>query len=165
MNYTEFEKLDLDLSAVGWSKTDESDAPYFCTPKGAYIIGRAGVDGIHYCTVPTLGETVLAVSPMNAPGEYVHPIAADLTDLLRLLLACFDMNIIEQAWMWDKETLLEQIEATRNSEYFDASPLNALRERCGLEPMEEPYEYLCRLRSSFDYDSIPYTEEYYDLTE
>ncbi|MBQ3258224.1 MAG: hypothetical protein IJA67_12560 [Oscillospiraceae bacterium] len=165
MTYTEFKKLKIDTSPIGWEPPSKNDIAYLCTPKGAKIIGRAGVDGIHYCTVRSLGETVFAVSPMNLPGQYVHPIARNMEDLLRLLLACLDMNLIEQAWAWDEEQLTEQIEEVRNSEYFDPAPLNAIREKCGLKPMEKPFEYLYRLQRSFNYGSIPFTKEYYDTIE
>ncbi|WP_222860695.1 hypothetical protein [Paenibacillus antibioticophila] len=51
----------------------QNDPPYFCTPKGARMIGWAGVDGIHFCFVRGFGEMVFAVSPMNTAGNYVHP--------------------------------------------------------------------------------------------
>ena len=165
MTYTEFNKLKINTSNIGWEPPSKSETTYFCTPKGAKIIGHAGVDGIHYCTVRALGETIFAVSPMNLPGQYVHPIARNLTDLLRLLLACLDMNLIEQAWTWDEEQLTEQIEHVRNSEYFDPAPLDAIREKCGLTPMENPFEYLYRLQQSFNYGGIPYTKEYYEMME
>ena len=165
MTYTEFKKLKIDTSPIGWEPPSKDETAYFCTPKGAKIIGRAGVDGIHYCTIRALGETVFAVSPMNLPGNYVHPIARNMEDLLRLLLACLDMNLIEQAWAWDEEQLTEQIEQVRNSEYFDPAPLDAIREKCGLEPMENPFEYLYRLQRSFNYGDIPYTKEYYEMME
>ncbi len=165
MTYTEFKKLKINTSAIGWDPATKDNSAYFCTPKGAKIIGRAGVDGIHCCTVRALGETIFAVSPMNLPGQYVHPIARNLEDLLRLLLACLDMNLIEQAWMWDEEQLTEQIEEVRSSEYFDPAPLDAIREKCGLEPMENPFEYLYRLQKSYNYGGIPYTKEYYEMME
>ena len=164
MTYTEFKKLKINTSNIGWEPAGKEEA-YFCTPKGAKIIGRAGVDGIHYCTVRALGETIFAVSPMNLPGNYVHPIARNFDDLLRLLLACLDMNLIEQAWAWDEEQLTEQIEEVRKSEYFDPAPLDAIREKCGLAPMENPFEYLYRLQKSYNYGGIPYTKEYYEMME
>ena len=165
MTYTEFKKLKINTSNIGWEPPSKDDVAYFCTPKGAKIIGRAGVDGIHYCTVRALGETIFAVSPMNLPGNYVHPIARNMEDLLRLLLACLDMNLIEQAWAWDEEQLTEQIEEVRKSEYFDAAPLDAIRDKCGLEPMENPFEYLYQLQNSFNYGDIPFTKEYYETVE
>jgi len=164
MTYTEFKKLKINTTSIGWEPAGKEEA-YFCTPKGAKIIGRAGVDGIHYCTVRALGETIFAVSPMNLPGNYVHPIARNFDDLLRLLLACLDMNLIEQAWAWDEEQLTEQIEEVRKSEYFDPAPLDAIREKCGLAPMENPFEYLYRLQKSYNYGGIPYTKEYYEMME
>ncbi len=164
MTYTEFKKLKIDTSGIGWEPASKDEA-YFCTPNGAKIIGRAGVDGIHYCTVRALGETIFSVSPMNLPGQYVHPIARNFDDLLRLLLACLNMNLIEQAWAWDEEQLTEQIEQVRNSEYFDSAPLDAICEKCGLEPMENPFEYLYRLQNSYNYGQIPFTKEYYDMME
>lgn len=165
MTYTKFQKLNIDTSPIGWEQTDSKEECCFCTPKGAKIIGRAGVDGIHYCTVRGFGSMIFAVSPMNLPGNYVHPIAENFTDFLRLLLACLNLNIIEQAWSWDEEQLTEQIEQVGNSEYFDDAPLKAIREKCGLEPMEAPFCYLYTLQRSFDYGSIPFTKEYYELTD
>ena len=165
MTYTEFKKLKISTSPIGWEPPSKDETAYFCTPKGAKIIGRAGVDGIHYCTVRALGETIFAVSPMNLPGNYVHPIARNMEDLLRLLLACLDMNLIEQAWAWEEEQLTEQIEEVRKSEYFDAAPLDAIRDKCGLEPMENPFEYLYQLQNSFNYGDIPFTKEYYETVE
>jgi len=164
ITYAKFKKLNIDTSSVGWEQT-EREAAYFCTPRGAKIIGRAGVDGIHYCTVRGLGSTVFSVSPMNTPGHYVHPIAENFEDLLRLLLSCLDMNIIEQAWMWDREQLDEQIAELRQSEYFDETPLRLIREKCGLTPMENPFRYLVSLQQSFDYGSIPFTKEYYETVD
>jgi len=162
MTYTEFKKLKINTSSIGWEPAGKNEA-YFCTPVGARIIGRAGVDGIHYCTVRRLGETIFSVSPMNLPGQYVRPIAKNFDDLLRLLLACLNLNIIEQAWMWDEEQLAEQIGQVRNSKYFDPAPLDAIREKCGLEPMENPYEYLYHLCQAYNYAQIPFTDEYYQM--
>lgn len=39
---------------------------------------------------------------MNSAPDFVHPLANDFEDFLRLLLACSDSAALEQAWMWDK---------------------------------------------------------------
>ena len=87
--YHKFKQLNIDFSSIGLEQSD-ADVTYYCTPKGAEIIGWAGVDGIHYCTIPEFGEMIFAVSPMNF-GDCVHPIAWNFEDLLRLLLSCTDM--------------------------------------------------------------------------
>ena len=43
---------------------------------------------------------VFAVSSMNAAPDFVHPLAKDFADFLRLLLACGDAAALEQARMW-----------------------------------------------------------------
>lgn len=48
--YRNFTKKSIDLAPLGFEK-GAGDETYFCTPKGAKIIGWAGVDGIHYCLI------------------------------------------------------------------------------------------------------------------
>lgn len=85
--FEKFLRSGIDLSLIGIERR-EDNASYFCTPKGASIFGWAGVDGIHYCFVRGFGGMVFAVSPMNSAQDFVHPIARDFADFLRLLLAC-----------------------------------------------------------------------------
>ena len=99
--YQTLKQRNFNLSAVGLEQR-ENEVTYFCTPKGAKILGWAGVDGIHFCTIRGLGKTVFAVSPMSTPGEYVHPIAKSFEDLLGLLLSCGSMDAVEQAYLWDR---------------------------------------------------------------
>lgn len=91
--FEKFLRSGIDLSLIGIERR-EDNASYFCTPKGASIFGWAGVDGIHYCFVRGFGGMVFAVSPMNSAPDFVHPIARDFEDFLRLLLACGDVSSI-----------------------------------------------------------------------
>ena len=52
--------------------------------------------------VRDFGGMVFSVSPMNSAPAFVHPLANDFEDFLRLLLACSDSAALEQAWLWDK---------------------------------------------------------------
>ena len=99
--FQKFLRSGIDLSPVGVERREDNN-PYFCTPKGASIFGWAGVDGIHFCFVRDFGGMVFSVSPMNSAPDFVHPLANDFEDFLRLLLACSDSAALEQAWMWDK---------------------------------------------------------------
>ena len=101
MNYAEFCQTGIDLENLGVDMKAPAE-PYSCTPAGAEIFGRAGVDGIHYCLIRGFGETVFAVSPMNVAPNYVHPLARTFSDFLRLLLACGSCDAPEQAWQWDE---------------------------------------------------------------
>ena len=99
--YQKFKSLHIYHAAIGLEQRD-SVVTYYCTPRDAHIIGWAGVDGIHYCTIPEFGKMIFAVSPMNI-GDCVHPIARSFEDLLRMLLFCGDMAALEQCYAWDEE--------------------------------------------------------------
>lgn len=49
-SYQKFLRLGISLAPVGIETRDEEEK-YFCTPKGASIMGWEGVDGIHYCRI------------------------------------------------------------------------------------------------------------------
>ncbi|MDO4386651.1 MAG: hypothetical protein Q4E18_11700 [Clostridia bacterium] len=145
--FQKFLRTGVDLSPLGFELRADA-APYFCTPKGARILGWAGVDGIHYCTVRGSGSRIFAVSPMNAAPEYVHPIAENFEDFLRLLLACGDAAALEQSWQWDEA----QFSAFLNENPPTAEQKAALSElsrRMQLTPMPEPWRYLHALQADF----------------
>ena len=158
--YQKFKKLNIRHSAIGLEQSD-TDVTYYCTPRDAAIIGWAGVDGIHYCTIPEFGEMIFAVSPMNF-GDCVHPIAHSFEDLLRLLLSCGSMDALEQCYAWDEEqfkAFLIDCPATEEQQ----SVLDVLRTEFRLVPLEDAFAYVKKLQAEFDLSQIPYTEEYYDL--
>ena len=93
--YQKFKNLPINFSVIGLEQTPTT-SDYFCTPKGASIIGWAGVDGIHYCFIEGFGDMVFAVSPCNLPGDYVHPLAETFEDFLRLMLMCSGLDAMEQ---------------------------------------------------------------------
>ncbi len=159
--YQKFRKLKIDFAAIGLELTG-TEEKYFCTPKGARIIASAGVDGIHYCFVRGQGEMVFAVSPMNETGRNVFPIARTFEDLLGLLMACGSMDAIEQAWHWDEEQFDEYLAAyPAKSEAL--AVFDVLQDKLGITPMENPYEYLCKLQRSYNYGELNFQKEYYDL--
>lgn len=159
-SYEAYKNDEFDLSAFGLSHCGDDDT-YFCTPVGADVFAAPGVDGIHYCMADGFGELVFAISPMNCPGEYVHPVAKNFDDFLRLLLVCDGDAAIEQCWQWSQEQFdlflgeQEILPETREAAM-------RLTELTGLEPMELPYKYIRDLQKSFDYKSIPFREEYYE---
>lgn len=163
MNYKRFLEYNIDLAPVGVEHVE--DAPlYFCTPKGSRVIGWAGVDGIHYCFIRGFSDMVFAVSPMNEPGKYVHPVARSFTDFLQLLLTCGGAAALEQAWAWE-ESQFDAFLAKSLPDDEQNNILNILREKLGITPMERPFSYLKVLHEAFDYNRIPYTKDYYDLYE
>lgn len=158
--YQNFLKQGIDLSMLGVERST-SEATYFCTPKGASIIGWAGVDGIHYCFIRGFGEIVFAVSPENTNPDYVHPLAENFEDFLRLLLSCGDAAALEQAWMWNQEqfsAFLHDNPPTQSQRIT----LMEIADKLKLAPMENPWQYIETLQASFDYGKIKYTEDLYD---
>ncbi len=67
--YNKFLEKNIDLASLGIERREDNPS-YFCTPRGASIIGWAGVDGIHYCFIRGFGEMVFAVSPMEIAPNY-----------------------------------------------------------------------------------------------
>lgn len=159
--YQRFQKLNIEHSAIGMDQSI-SDENYFCTPIGAEVIGEAGVDGIHYCFIEGFGEMVFAVNPLGIPGKYVHPIAKNFEDLLKLLLACGSMAAIDQTYMWDEE-LFDQYVMDNQPEENQQSIMNMIKEVFQITPMENSYHYIKELQRSFDYSKLVFSEEYYEI--
>lgn len=155
--YQKFLRLGISLAPIGIETRDENEI-YFCTPKGAFIIGWAGVDGIHYCRIRGFGNRIFAVSPMNPAPDYVHPIAEDFEALLRLLLACRNAAALEQAWQWRKEQFDAYL-AEDSGTPEQMAVLSEISKKMKLQPMDSPWQYLHNLQESFDYGKIKYTDE------
>lgn len=161
LTYRQFLKTDADLSPLGVMRVDAPFEPYFCTPKGARVFGRSGVDGIHFCFVRGFGETVFAVSPMNGREDCVHPVAKSFRDFLRLLLALHDAAAIEQAWQWNAAQL-EDFEQKHASNEEQMAALDRIVSTFHLRPMAEPWKYIHTVQTGFDYGKLRFSEEFYD---
>lgn len=161
--YQKFKKLKIDFSAIEFEQAGDDDK-YFCTPIGARIIGRSGVDGIHYCFVRGQGEMVFSVNPSNEVGRNVFPIANTFEELLSLLLACGSMAAIEQAHMWDEEQF-EDFVAENQPTPAQLAVFDVLRDKLGITPMEEPFTYLRRLQERYDYGMLHFPREYYEYLD
>ena len=159
----QFLKAQIDLEPLGLIMDGPFEA-YFCTPKGARIFARSGVDGIHFCFVRGFGETVFAVSPMNGRENCVHPVAKSFRDFLRLLLALHDAAAIEQAWQWNAAQL-EEFEQKHPSSDEQLAALDKLVFTFHLRPMAEPWKYIHTVQSGFDYGKLRFSEEFYDSDE
>ena len=156
----EFLKAGIDLEPLGVMMQGPFEN-YFCTPKGARIFARSGVDGIHFCFVRGFGETVFAVSPMNGRDGCVHPVAKSFRDFLRLLLALHDAAAIEQAWQWNAAQL-EDFEQKHPSNDEQTAALDRLVFTFRLRPMAEPWKYIHTVQSGFDYGKLRFSAEFYE---
>lgn len=153
-----FEKLGLRY------EDGKSAARYFCTPKGAEIFASLGVDGIHYCTVPKLGETVFAVTPIPGGDRHVFPVANNKKEFLQLIVALCGINLIDQIPVFAKSRfeVLLRTHLAENSAAC-AGELEILKKEFDLSPLEtDPYDLVMDLYNNFDYSKIEFTPEYYD---
>lgn len=158
--YENLKNLNIDLSPLG-IHTDEAGELYYCTPEDAEVFGWAGVDGIHYCTIPQFGKMIFAVNPMNSEDP-VHPIAESFDLLIALLLSCKSMDVLEQCHAWDREqydAYMQDMEITADQKAI----LTQLQDQLNIVPARDVYSYVKRVQDQFDYSQIPYTEDYYDF--
>lgn len=149
----------------GFFKGGENDSRYFCTPVGADIIGWTGVDGIHICRIPSLDtDMVFVVNPMSS-NNYVYPIARSLSDFLSLILFCTEFSPMEQPVVQEKQFLdfIEEIKKEQTDEKKQA--LQKLESQLHISPHFSPFQYLYDLQNAFDYNKIPYSKEYFALTD
>ena len=158
--YQKFRELKINHEALSLQPYD-MDETYFCTPKGARIIGWAGVDGVHYCFIRGFRDMVFAITPMNGP-DYVHPIAKNFKDLLRLLLTCGCMDAVEQAYQMNEQQFEEYLQDNKPLQ-SQQEALDVIAEELKLKPMPDAYAYLKNLYREFDPASISYTKDFYDL--
>lgn len=158
--YEQYRDHTFDLTAFGIER-GEGRSDYFCTPQGAEIIGWTGVDGVHYCTVKRLGETVFAVEPMGDAGRHTFPVAANFADFLRLLMACGHEAYLEQAHAWSRERY-DRFAAENPSAEEAREQSACLQSAYGLTPMEDPYAYLKHIYDHFDFTTVPYKKDYYE---
>ena len=150
---------DLDLSVLGLNRGSE-EGGYFCTPLGAHVIGWAGVDGIHYCTIEGQGETIFAVSPMNF-GDCIHPIAESFDVLLQMLLSCHSMDAMEQCYAWAEDQFTAfLIDYPATAEIQEKQ--SQIREIFKLDPMDDVFGYIKQFQDNYDLSGIRYSEEYYE---
>ena len=151
----------MDLSNIGFQRGDK-ESSYFCTPLHSRVLGWAGVDGIHFCKVKGFDEMIFVVNPTYEPGDYVHPVARNFEDFLRLVLACNDTAAIEQCWFMDREVFDDFLINNPPTEEAQ-SCLDAIRKKYKLAPMEDPFAYMQNLHHSFDYSQLQFSPEYYEI--
>ena len=163
--YEQYRELMLDGSWIGLEAPNPNDAgPCFCTPVGAQIIGWD--NGIHYCFLDGFGQMVFCVNPEPCGEQYVYPLARDFRDFLRLILAVGNTNPLQQMIGWDKAQYLDFLRSEQalgeDGSKQVSTVLDAISDKLGLTPMKHPFEYVKKIQQEFPYQSIVYSNEYYD---
>lgn len=150
--------------ALGLQYEDPKKAVrYFCTPEGAWIFGSLGVDGIHYCTIPSLGDAVYVVNPMPADDRYVLPVAKNLAAFCGLVCAMGGCHLLDQMTGWDRarfDEALAEMQASDSPEREKEAA--ALREISGCQIPSDPWGAVHALCDGFDPAVVPRAAEYYE---
>ncbi|MDO5292368.1 MAG: hypothetical protein Q4F05_06415 [bacterium] len=163
-----FYHLNSDTGLLGLAKQETNDG-YFCTPVGAEVFARLGVDGIHFCFIPSLQPDrsleqgmVYAVNPM-APDQYVKPVANNLKEFLEMVIACGDAGVLEQAGAMDRkkyDLFMEEVEASAEMKEV----IDEMTTELELKPEDNLFDIIHSIQEKFDYNLIPFSEEYYETT-
>ena len=164
--FQRFQALTFDKDTIGLAPSSE-DKSYFCTPVGAEIIGWLGVDGIHFCFIPSIShDMVFAVSPMPCGQHYVEPVARSFQEFLSLVLSCKGASPLEQICWMDEERFWELMKAEEEVIWprRDAAR-QILRAEFAADAPANPYQSVKRLQAEFDYSKIPFSKECYELLE
>lgn len=158
--YPAFSRCRISLVPFGLEKRPQ--VRYFCTPIGAKTTYHTGVDGIHYCLINGFDETVFCVDPTAEPGSFVLPVAKSFADFLGLLCACGQEAAISQA-RWMPEERFRAFLAENPPDESQLSLIHRLHEKYEIPTIEDPYDYIHTLQSSFDPSTLRFSREYLEL--
>lgn len=164
--YQQFINLDMDFSRIGFFAEDDKYR-YFCTPKNGRIIGSMGVDGVHFCMVDGCGDMIFAVNPIPPGDVYVYPVAENFADFLGLVLATGSTNVLDQLYYMDRDGYDSLMNSRSNVDFITAPQhIEILQkiQRLGVQPVENPYDYVKNLQAEFDYSKIKFSDEFYEDT-
>lgn len=76
-------------------------------------------------------------------------------------------NTLQQIITWDEQQYRDFISSPDEIDYAkDDNVITALQaiRRLGVEPMQNPFEYVSHIQKDFDYWNIPFSDEFYDIT-
>ena len=158
--YEKYCQLKIDGRWIGLEKSDLC-VDYFCTPINATVIGWE--NSIHYCFIKGYRDMVFAVNPEPMADKYVYPLAMDLKDFLRVILACGSTTAPEQIIGWSKEQFESFVVSEDNAKHPEQEKvLEEIKSVLKLEPMENVYAYVKAVQEQFDDSKVRFSNEYYD---
>ena len=103
---------------------------------------------------------------MPCGEHYVEPIAHTFEEFLSLILFCKDASLLEQICYVMEGHFCESVKDVRESDCsIQDSVLDILRSEFEIEARSDTYQYVKILQAAFDYTTIPFSDEYYEVTE
>jgi hypothetical protein len=143
----------------------DSDTHYLCTPVDAYVFAYTGGDGVHFCTIPdTFGDMIFVVEPFPIDGIPVRPIAENFEDFIRVLLAVRFTGILLDIPFRSNAEFCDGLQTFRDQHETEEhrKQLYSLAAYYNAAPMDDPYTYIRSLQDTFDYNLIPFSDDYYE---
>lgn len=161
--FEKFMSLEIDAGLIGLEKSNYED--YFCIPVGAKIFAGLGVDGVQFCMIDGFHDMVFSISPEALYNKYVNPLSYNFKDFLCLVLYCKNTSPLEEIYWSDRDSfedfLQEDIKNVLNKQEVI---LKKIQSELGITPISDPYSYVKKIQSEFDYSLIKYPDEFYEIT-
>lgn len=162
-----FNNIDADLSSIGLRRAEFPS--YFCTPLNAVIFANLGVDGIHFCILPSKEDSTLENSPVYIvspcmPEHYVEPIAASFAEFLSLVVTIKDAGAMECISYITKEAFYSYLKDIPVEKEEIIKVVNAIRENFVLEDIPNVYDYVKNIQQDLRFRRIKFSKEYYAMT-
>lgn len=162
-----FEKLkalNIDTSLIGLEKF--IDWNYFCIPIGAEIFAGLGIDGVQFCTINGFHDMIFSISPEALHNKYVNPLAYNFEDFLGLIITCKNANPLEQIYWNTEDNFNDFLKKDIKENVLDGqeSILQIVQTELKILPVSNPYSYVKKIQSEFDYSLIKYSDEFYEIT-
>lgn len=161
--FEKFMALDVDKRLIGLEKSSYYD--YLCVPIGAKIFAGLGVDGVQFCMIDGFHDMVFSISPYALYNKYVNPLSYHFEDFLGLIISCKNANPLEQIYWSNEDDFIAFLEEDIKN-VFDEQELILKRIQTELQiaPIPNPFSYVKKIQSEFDYSLIKYPDEFYEIT-
>jgi hypothetical protein len=159
--------MKTDLSHIGLRRGEFAN--YFCTPLNAVIFADLGVDGIHYCIIPSNEDktlensTIYVVSPCMME-HYVEPVAESFSDFLSVVAITKDAGAMECISYMSKEAFTNYLKDIPEERKEIVQAIEALRENFALKDIPDVYDYVKNVQQNVSLHKVKFSSEYYEIT-
>lgn len=150
--YNQLRQSSLETDCLGLSVGAQVSGNVF-TPIGGKVIGW-GDNGLHFCQVSSIGQTVFCIDPAAAHGEQIQPVASDLREFLRLMISTGGTEPIANAYRWSRSRF-DAFIASNSLSLKQQSVVRALKNIYHIDEIADPFRTIRSLQADFDYSALP----------
>lgn len=162
-----FQEIKTDLSYIGLNRGELGS--YFCTPLGAIIFASLGVDGIHFCILPSEGDKSLENSPVYVISpcmseHYIEPVAKNFTDFLNLVMITKDAGAMECISYMTKEAFINYLKDIPEEREEVIKAIGSIKENFTSKDIPDVYDYVKSIQQDVRLRKVKFSQEYYEVT-